>query len=162
MILSLLLAVGTTVILNNTVFYANSPNINPVFIAYVKSIPGSVLAFPDKMIAMFASMQRPSNYGAVATNLPSSQGSSNNTAPSQNVNQDFVPEQPTNVPTQPSVTPAIQYTPVANGVYAGENSLTKEKSIMIKDGTQLEVKDYTLTLSDGTQKQIQLLIPVSQ
>lgn len=157
---SLLIAFVAALTLNNTVFYANSPNINPLFIANLKSIPSSIVSAPNRMIAAANNLIFPP---LTNENSGTGQMSQQNVIfpqPTQ-VSQPLVTVQPTAVP-QPTVVPSDNYKLITTGVYAAEDPVTKTTTIKIDAGVKVEEKTLTYTQSDGTKTTIKLLIPVVQ
>lgn len=144
-IFSLVISYLAIMVMVNAVFLANTPRINPLFIAKLKNIPSSLVTLPSRILAALSSPQRPSN---------------SNT----NINPAGIAQNQPNGLTFTNVNPppSTAFRPMAAGVFAGENTATKTKYVTIKKGTQFEVRNYTLTLSDGSQKQIKLLVPIGQ
>ncbi len=159
MIFSLLMAFVTALVLNNTVFYANSPNINPQFIVNLKSIPNTVINIPNRMIALIPNLQTifPTQAPVPSTNQGTEQMNKENMA----FTQPTKVVQPTAAP-QPTAIPTSEYKPITTGVYAAEDPVTKVTRIRIDAGVKVEEKTLTYTQSDGTQTTIKLLIPVTQ
>lgn len=173
---ALLISLAMAVALNNTVFYANSPNINSAFIARLENIPNYLINVPQRMMTMVTTSQITNQQKPVA--IPTEIFTAPTNVPTQVVvkqNQGLPRAKASAVPqitvqptvTQPTITtavaqPSLVYKLITTGVYAAEDPLTHVQYVTIKSGTQVETRDYTLTLSDGTTKQIHIIIPVSQ
>lgn len=152
-IFSMILSFLAVFLMANTMFLANTPRINPAFVAKLKSIPATIALFPGKMIASLMSSQKPSNYLNPNTNI-------NDTTQTAGVPQNFQ-KQLTTLPAVKTPTNVV-FKSVTKGVYAAEDPITKSKYVTINKGTEIMIRNYTLTMPDGTKKQVQLYIPIAK
>lgn len=106
------------------IFLANTPKINPKFIASIKKMPENIINFPGNMMA---------NIGSLFYNpLYNNQLNQSQPIEDQNIN---IPK-PIQLITPPSY---LQFKPVSKYVEAAEDEKTGKKYIKIKKGASLEV-----------------------
>lgn len=146
-IFSLVISYLAVMLMVNAVFLANTPRVNPLFISKLKSIPSDLVKLPSRMLASLMSVQKPSNYVNPNTN-------SSNLAQTQEI---LNPEEL--LPPKVTAPSSVVFKPLVKGVLAGEDPKTNSKYVTIKGGTRMQITNYKLTLADGTQKNIRLLIP---
>lgn len=181
-ITSLIGAFVVVLLLSHSVFYANSPTINPLFIAGLKNIPNTVVSFPTKMLASLPVIQKPV-MDSNSRNLAGRENNMQNNYVQDNIIPTAIPTQipvqmvsptitstifayrqspsPTTPQTIPTSVPA-GFKIISKGVYAQTDPLTKVQTVTITSGIKIEVRDYEVTLANGTISKFQLLIPVAE
>ena len=113
---SLAMTFGLVTLFAPQVFLANTPRVNPLFIASIKNLPTNIVGTPDRIVAYIGNMFTSKN---------------NQTTPN--------PSSTVNVPA------SIAFKEVTAGVYAGEDTASKKTYIKIdKTNPNLKQKEYTI------------------
>jgi hypothetical protein len=154
-ILVIIISFFFSIWLTNNVFITNTPRLNPLFIAKLKSAPGYIASIPKLIQNAISSKSQ----NQIAKNEPSSNQTANN---SPRPKYETIQLSQT-MSTMPKVTPPASavFKSVSKGVYAAEGS-NNSKYIKIEKGTPVEVRVYHITMPDGTSKEVQFIIPQTQ
>lgn len=126
---SLVIAFIAAGLLSNSVFLANTPRLNPLFLVKIKDITN-----PNTLLSLLLNKNQyqPDTMQIAGLNLP----------------------QVKNVPN-------VVFKPISRNVYAGFDSKSNTQYITIKKGAKMEIRAYKIRMSDGTEKEIKLLVPLN-
>lgn len=134
---SILISVLAVKIFSPIVFLANTPRMNPRFIASLIEAPEKIISFPGKMIAglsnMFIFQKNTDNYN-------------------QNYNNQIA-NQPVSFITPP---PYLQFKPVSKYVEAAEDEKEKKTYLKIKKGARLKVVG-TVEINGKTYPKVEIV-----
>jgi hypothetical protein len=164
------------ILISNVFLYPNSPKVNPLalkktqyYLSKITAVPGNVLLAMKNYLQKTGSRlaKRTPQSGIVPTNTPYPTRRPDNLfgLPYQNINPQF----PTGSQAQPTLTtdplaeipqvtaPAgLNYSPLAPGVSAANDTQANKTYIIVEAGTTLQVQEFTL--SDG--RVIKVITPV--
>jgi hypothetical protein len=123
---------------SSKVFLANTPEVNPQFIATLKNSPKTIAQLPGRIF----------NRGGSRDDLAQ-----------------LPPEEalPTQAPfNNPGIAPPadVVFPPPKNGISVAQNPSDGKTYVKIAKGTKVEVSTQIITLPDGTKKTVQVILPM--
>lgn len=131
------IALVITLILSQTVFWHNTPMVNPLFIVNSKAVIQKVISWPGNWLASLKSRSKTQEATNDLANLPTM-------TPENTIDPKLIAD-------------TTIFQPIGSGISTATDTSTGNKYIKIEAGTVVEVTEYTLV--DG--RRIQVIKPIN-